>query len=56
MTKDEKALNPASRRVREAAESLLSVIMEQVRAFFRFLIFLSLCAFLVFLIFMTSFS
>ena len=30
VTKDEKALNPASRRVREAAENLLSVIMEQV--------------------------
>ena len=32
VTKDEKALNPASRRVREAAENLLSVIMEQVSA------------------------
>ena len=30
VVKDEKMLNPASRRVRDAAENLLSVVMEQV--------------------------
>ena len=34
--KDEKSLNPASRRVRDAAENLLSVVMEQVSLSFIF--------------------
>jgi len=33
VVKDEKMLNPASRRVRDAAENLLSVVMEQVGYF-----------------------
>jgi len=32
--KDEKELKPASMRVRDAAESLLTIILEQVRRIF----------------------
>ena len=40
--KDEKSLNPASRRVRDAAENLLSVVMEQVSLSFIFFLLLLL--------------
>lgn len=40
--KDEKELKPASMRVRDAAESLLTIILEQVRKIRFFVIFVNI--------------